>query len=180
MRALALDFTRDRPRLQAWSVALLALGVLALALVLGRAALLRGEIQTLSSELQAAQQTGLRSSRDLQPAAGDAAALAREVAQANQVTASLNLGWSALFRQLETIRVSGVTLLALQPETAAGVRRLRITGEARRLDAALAYVTQLATTAGFANAHLASHEVLADKGGSTIQFVVVVDWGAAP
>lgn len=180
MRPLHLDFVRDRPPLQAWSVVLLCLGVLAAGTVLVRSANLYADIEALKHDLAPERQatSGLRGDAPL--GADDAAALAREVAQANQVAASLNLAWPTLFKRLESIRVRDVSLLAIQPDSGGGGRRLRITGEAPSLDSALAYVSQLAAPSGFGNAYLASHERVTEGGRAVIQFVAVAEWLALP
>lgn len=180
MRLLHLDFVRARPPLQAWSVVLLGLGVLAAGTVLVRSAGLYAEIDALEHGLASESQASPASRGDGPLGADETAALAREVAQANQVAASLNLAWPALFKRLEAIRVRDVSLLAIQPDSGGGGRRLRITGEAASLDSALAYVAALAATSGFGNAYLASHERVSDGGRVVIQFVAVTEWLASP
>lgn len=177
MRPLHLDFLRDRPPLPVTSVVLLIVGIAAIVAASTHVAVTRRQVDGVSAALE---QATARSRAVPQSSPVDAAASARDGAEAAQVAAALNLDWPALFHQLERVRVAGVTLLAIQPETSSAGRRLRISGEARRLDAALAYVSQLAAMRGFANGHLASHEVLADQGGNVVQFVAVVDWMAPP
>lgn len=177
MRRLHLDFLRERPPLTATGVALLVLGSIAIVAALVDVAVLNRDVDAAAAAL--ARET-VRRDADVPRGPVDTATLPRDAAEAAQVAGALNLAWPALFGQLERVRVSGVTLLAIQPETSSAARRFRIGGEARRLDGALAYVSQLAATRGFANVHLASHEVLADKGGEAVQFVAVVDWVPLP
>ncbi len=120
--------------------------------------------------------------------AADAAALATQLAAAQAVAARLNQAWPALFRKLETVRVPGVMLMAIQPDTggsgaggASGgtgdTQRFRLVAQAPRYRAALDYVGALTATPGLAGAHLSAHEVLATTTGSTgVQFTVQVEW----
>lgn len=186
MRAIDLDFV-PRPRLHGGVAALLlAAGLLALALALVRVVALKTELDHLGAELDDAQRAASHQRRPLKPTAGtsaDSDSLAPELAQANAVVASLNLGWASLFKRIEAIKQPGVTLLAVQPESGT-VRRLRLSGEARRLEDALAYIAQVAGTPGFDNTHLVSHEAVADLGpggaGNTgtvrLRFALVADW----
>ena len=180
MHNIDLDFAQ-RPGLHRGVAAgLLALGLLALLAAGLRVATLQTQIGHLAAEIDDAQRANRHERRPLQPtSAADKEATARELARANQVVASLNLGWSGLFKRLESIQLPGVTLLAVQPESGTA-RRLRLSGEARRLEDALAYVKQLASTPGLRNAHLVSHEVLQDGGRPTLRFVLVADWAGQP
>jgi len=177
MRRLHLDFLRERPPLPAASLVVLVLGGIAMLAALADLMALNREVDAASAALAGA---SVRAQADVPRGPVDGEALARDAAEAAQIAAALNLAWPVLFRQLERIRVNGVTLIAIQPETSSAARRFRIGGEARQLDSALAYVAQLAETRGFANVHLASHEVLADRGGSALQFVAIVDWMPPP
>jgi hypothetical protein len=180
MRRLRLDFAQAPARSLGWAAALLALGLLALGLALLRLATLGAQVDRLAAEVDDAQRATRHEHRDLAPASGeDQEALARELARANLVVASLNLGWTALFRQLESVRVPGVTLLAVQQDAAAA-RRIRLSGEAARLEDALAYVARIAGTAEFGNAHLVSHEAVVDGDRRAVRFAVAMDWAGQP
>lgn len=176
MRAIELDFARPSALPRGVAAALLVAGLVALAVVLLHAANLRTQIDQLAADLESAQRAARHERQPLKPASGaDRDALVQELARANRVVASLNLGWGALFKQLEAIQLAGVTLLSVQPE-AGNTRRLRLGGEARRLEEALAYVRQVATAPGFANAHLVSHEVVSGGPRPALHFAFVVDW----
>jgi hypothetical protein len=75
--------------------------------------------------------------------------------------------------------VPAVTLLALQPESGVA-KRLRLSGEARRLEDVLDYVKRLGAAPGLRNAHLVSHEVLVDGPRRAVRFALVVDWVEQP
>jgi hypothetical protein len=90
------------------------------------------------------------------------------------VLAQLNLPWDALFRELEAAAVDGVSLLAIQPEP--GAAQVRIGGEARTYDAALAYVARLESSERFANVFLLSHEVRTGAPQRPVVFSLVADW----
>jgi hypothetical protein len=180
MRRLDLDFAHDGPPVRPLGLALLAIGIAAVIAVLSHLTWLNRDLERVAAQLSDAMETERRTRRAAEPTAAEAASLARDIAEANQVAASLNVGWPGLFKRLESVRVPSVSLVAIQPETGGAGRRFRVTGEARALAAALSYVSLLAGTSGFANVHLASHEVLADKAGASVQFVVSLDWLPSP
>lgn len=97
-------------------------------------------------------------------------ALAAEVLRANAVAARLQVPWEALFTDLELAAGEGVTLLGLEPE--GGLRRLRITGEARRFEDLTQYLRRLEGTPALHNVFLTGHE-LRDRG---LTFTLTADW----
>lgn len=180
MHRLDLDFARKpgpEPRLAA---ALLALGALALGATLWHTLAVRAEVQRLAAQVADAQQARTGPRAALRPAAAGADEATRaELQRAQQVVVSLGIGWGALFRQLETQRVAGVTLLAVQRE-GGNTKRLRLSGEARRLEEALAYVAQVSQAPGFSNVHLVSHEAAAEGERPVLRFALVADWVGQP
>lgn len=117
--------------------------------------------------------------RELPPireAAIDSKVVAQEIQQANLVLAQLNLPWDTLFRELEGAAIEGVTLLSIQPEVGAG--QVRIAGEAKTYETALAYVARLESSERFANVFLTSHEVRATSPQRPVAFALVADWSA--
>ena len=179
MRTLDLEFSRPQGLNRVAATACLAAGVLALAVVLLRIGMLNAEIGQLTNSLDDARRAGRHDRLPLTQSAQDKENTARELERANLVVARLNIGWAALFRQLEAVQMPTVKLLALQPESGAA-KRLRLSGEARRLDDALDYVKRLGAAPGLRNAHLISHELVVDGPRRAVRFALVVDWLEQP
>lgn len=177
MRPVELDFAQAPPLPRRQSLALLLAGLLALAGVLAWLGTLNAELATLRQAIDV--QRGAEQGRLAAPAAAANEAERQELQRAQQVAASLNRRWGALFRQLEAVRVPGVTLLAVQPE-AGGSRRWRVAGEGRRYEDVLAFVRQLAAAPGFAGVHLVSHERVQAEGREAVHFTVLAQWAAEP
>jgi hypothetical protein len=176
---LQLDFVHRGATAPAWAWLLCAAASVACAGLWWQGSRLRAEADTLAAaQARAAPAPAGDALRRLD--APTQARLARELLQAQQVAASLNLPWAALFARLEALKVPQVSLLSLQPE-AATARRIRITAEARRLEDALDYVAQAAATPGLANVHLVSHETAAEGERAVLRFALTLDWvGAQP
>ncbi|MFT3819941.1 MAG: PilN domain-containing protein [Rubrivivax sp.] len=181
MRALDLDFARPPGPGRLRSALWLGFGAGALALVLWGLQRLDADVTRLAAQVDEAEHASRRERQPPRLAAADDEATRQALQRAQQVVAALNLGWGALFQRLEQLRQPGVTLLAVQREAGQGQgRRLRLSGEARRLDDALAYVSRLAASEGFANVHLIGHELQADGARQTVQFTLLADWVAPP
>lgn len=180
MRRLDLDFARRPGPDRGLAAALLAAGTLALGAALWHTLAARAEVAQLNARVAEARQAHSHPRAALRPAAPGADEATRaELQRAQQVVASLGIGWGALFRQIETQRVAGVTLLAVQRE-AGSTKRLRLSGEARRLEDALAYVAQVAQAPGFAHVHLVAHEAAAEGERPAVRFALVADWVGQP
>ena len=180
MRPLQLDFVKPGGPHRGLAAALLLVGVVALAGTLLHAARLRAEVARMTAAAQDSERAARQGRQALGPVSAAAdEATRQELAQARLVAAALGLDWASLFSRLEGQRVAGVTLLAVQRE-AGSTKRLRLTGEARRLDEALAYVSQLSGAPGFSNVHLVSHETVGQGERPAVQFALLVDWGAQP
>lgn len=175
MRPIDLEFCRPQGPHRGAATTCVAAGGLALVAVLLHLVVLNSEIGELRSSLDEAGRASRHERLPLSPTADDSAATARELQRANLVVASLNIGWAGLFKQIEAVQLPAVTLLALQPESGVA-RRLRLSGEARRLDDVLDYVKRLGSAPGLRNAHLVSHELVVDGPRRSVRFALVVDW----
>ena len=175
-RAVRLDFVSARPPSA-------VLGILLLAAGLGGAAWMgmgyRGvaaETEALESRIADLRRMGRREMPPIRTTAVDPKVLGQEIRQANAVLAQLNLPWDALFRELESASVEGITLLAIQPEV--GASQVRISGEARTYETALAYVAKLEESERFANVLLTAHEVRTNAPQRPVVFSLVAEWSA--
>ena len=175
-RAIHLDFLTTRPRSASMGLVVLLAGLAAIAAVLVEYRALGQETAVLETRIADFRRMSRRELPPIREAAMDSKALAQEIRQANQVLAQLNLPWDALFRALEGASIPGVTLLAIQPEV--GASQVRIAGEAKTYDVALAYVAKLEASERFANVFLTSHEVRANAPERPVVFGLVADWSA--
>lgn len=175
-RALRLDFLTDRPKPDSTGLVVLFAGLAALTAVGVEYRAVSAETAALEARIADFRRMTRRELPPIREAAIDSKTLAQEIRQANVVLAQLNLPWDALFRELEGAAVEGVTLLAIQPEVGSG--KVRIAGEAKRYDAALAYVAKLESGERFANVFLTSHQVRANAPQRPVVFELVADWSA--
>lgn len=168
MAAPDLDFLPPSPLARWWGHGVLALGV---------AACLLAGLRYLQAE--AARDAALA---QLQPAAtrqeppAVPRALQVDVEAAQAITATLALPWDVWFQTLESVRVPGVFLTALQPE--GGGRRARIAGQAGTLAQALAYVDALERTPGFDRVLLVDHAVQEGAVPPQLRFTLTAEWEA--
>jgi hypothetical protein len=169
---LHVEFGRPAPVLRAGDLAWLACGVAALGISLWQYGQVAGQSAELRSVLAEADRFSQRQMAPaFDPNRPDARALAADVARANAVAARLQVPWDALFSDLEVAGGEGVTLLGFEPE--GGMRRLRISGEARRFEDLTQYLRRLEGTPAFRNVFLTAHE-LRDRG--LLTFTLTADW----
>ncbi len=173
MRTLELDFLNPRrPRTRLGLLVLVA-GVAATLAVGFRAQSLADQAQVLSQRVGDSRKVARRDVPADGAPARDPKLVAQEVLRANAVLANLAVPWDALFGELEAAASGNVALLAIQP--AAGGRKVQLSGEARRFDDLLAYISRLEGTAGFANVFLTEHE-LRGGGERGVTFTLTADW----
>jgi hypothetical protein len=79
----------------------------------------------------------------------------QRIERANRVIDELAVPWGRLFQSIEAADTAGTELTLLRPD--ARERSLRLGGEARSMDALLAYVERLAAQPGLSHVHLVSH-----------------------
>ena len=102
------------------------------------------------------------------PALKGSGTSAEQVRSVNQAIRRLNYPWNDVFAALGTAATPNVALLELVPEFASGV--IRITAEARSMDAALSYPKRVAGYEAIRSAVLVKHELQA--AGKAVRFVV--------
>jgi hypothetical protein len=84
--------------------------------------------------------------------------------------------WPRALGALEAARNADIALLSL--DTDAGQRRSRVGGEARNIDAALAFVSRLHAAPPVAGAVLVAHESLGGGERPRVAFTVQIEWRA--
>jgi hypothetical protein len=172
MRALDLDFARRRSGGPAgW--AMLIAGVVAAALLVVAGQRYEEELVQHRSVVRRAEQALPGAGR---PAASAAEAKAQEavLAEVRRVGALLDLPWAELFAALESIGVADVALLSLSPD--ARKQQVRISAEARNLEAMLDFHHRLEQTAAFRDVSLINHEIVEQAPERPVRFNLAAGW----
>ncbi|NTV94330.1 MAG: PilN domain-containing protein, partial [Thiobacillus sp.] len=94
-----------------------------------------------------------------------------------QVLNQLALPWDRLFSAVEESSGADVALLVMEPDTLKGL--VRIGGEAKHLDAALAFVKQLGAHPIFTRVALQNHQVQQQDPQKPVRFSLVAAWSEA-
>ncbi|CDF83427.1 hypothetical protein PKB_2080 [Pseudomonas knackmussii B13] len=173
MRALALDFQPRRPALAAWAT--LALGVLVVLSVGSAGFWLQHRSQGHEQRLQHSERRlngGDSMSAPL--SAADSRAQQAALAEMKRVSAQLRRPWEQLFGMLETLPREDIALLALAPDARKG--QVRITAEARDLEAMLAFHQRLEASAELSDVSLLNHEVKVKQPERPILFNLLATW----
>jgi Tfp pilus assembly protein PilN len=174
MRALMLDFQPQR-RSGSLSWSLLAAGLaLTLACVLvqqhvsEQSAQQQGHLQTTQRVL-----TGDTSGKvSLTPA--QIREQAQNLAEMRKVSQQLRRPWERLFAMLEAMPRDDIALLTLTPDARKG--QVRISAEARDLEAMLAFHQRLEASDELSDVSLLSHEIVANVPEHPVQFNLSASW----
>jgi Tfp pilus assembly protein PilN len=171
MRRMHLDFVQPHARRTALGFVLLVVGAAAVYLILTQYLAQQRETIELEGRIADAQRAVRREMPRLRVAGGRV--LAQEVRVANAVIEHINIPWDRLFRELEAATGADVALLAIQPDPGTG--QIRISGEARKLDAVLEYIRRLEARDGLSNVLLLGHE-LKDTPSRPVAFTLSAEW----
>ncbi|MCY1406283.1 hypothetical protein D3C76_607100 [compost metagenome] len=174
MRALMLDF-QPRRRASALGWSLLLVGVVVAAAGLWTHLQLDAQAQQAHGRLRQAQG---QLHGDGQGSTGLSAAESREqasrMAEMRRISAQLRRPWENLFAMLEALPRDQVALLALTPDARKG--QVRISAEARDLEAMLEFHHQLEASAELSDVSLLNHEVDAKSPEHPVQFNLQASW----
>ena len=173
MQRLHLDFQQPHARRNGMGALLLLVGAVAAALALAHQYRTARDTTQLEERVADARRLARRAMPPLDARVSRGRALAEEIRDANAVIERMNVPWDALFHELEATEDEGVALLAIQPDAA--TRQVRISGEARKLDAVLGYVARLEARQGLRNVYLVGHEVR-DTPRRPVAFSVSAEW----
>jgi hypothetical protein len=175
MRALDLDFRRDGSKAK-WP------GGLLLAASLAAGLFLFNEYRQIEAEAGAAE-ASLRAAgpaarkKPAPPRAGaDLQKTALEVKRASEILARLKLPWNELFVSVESANVPDVALLGVESDTEK--RRVKISAEAKDLQAMLDYLRFLHTQPTLTEIYLQSHQYQQQDPQHPVRFVLSADWTA--
>ena len=174
MRALMLDFQpRRRASPLGWS--LLAGGVVLVLSCIVIQQHLSEETEQQQGHLQPAQRvlTGDTGSKvSLTPA--ETREQAQNLAEMRKVSQQLRRPWERLFATLESMPRDNIALLTLTPDARKG--QLRISAEARDLDAMLDFHRRLEASDELSDVSLLSHEIVANVPEHPVQFNLSATW----
>ena len=173
MRRLDLEFQPRHSGPTAW--ALLALGGAVLALLVLAQQHLVNEQVALEDRVH---QLELKLGRRPATAAPQSSAVIRQqaerLAQMRSVSLQLQRPWQQLFAMLEAMPQEDVALLSLTPDARKG--QVRISAEARNLEAMLQYHQRLERSEQLSDVSLLNHEVLGGQAEHPVRFNLIATW----
>ncbi|MDN7140009.1 pilus assembly protein [Pseudomonas sp. JQ170] len=173
MRRLELDFQPRRTGLGAW--ALLLAGA---SLVLGATLLQQGfgqQQEALEQQLQQVErQLGKRPEAVTSLTPAQSREQTEKLAQMRSVSQQLQRPWERLFNMLEGLPQDDVALLTLTPDARKG--QVRISAEARDLEAMLAFHKRLEASGELRDVSLLNHEIVAKQPEHPVQFNLSATW----
>jgi hypothetical protein len=177
MNSLGHDFVRTRPTTPLLAVLLFVAGALCMAAVM-EDKLSRDEVvESLQARAEKLKAT-LRHASARPPAV---AAAGNDVDTANAVARRLSARWGGFLAAIEAAQSDsdGVALLAVEPD--AGRGDLRLTGEAKNMEALVGYMKTVADGTTISRLRLVSEKVKDAGGARSLEFVVEGRWqsGAA-
>jgi hypothetical protein len=174
MRALDLEFQPQRRGSKlGWT--LLSLGVVLSVSVATGAHVIGEEIHEQQGRLGHAQK---KMQVHTGPVAGLTPAQQREqevrLMEMKQISAQLRRPWERLFAALEILRGKDIALLSLSPDARKG--QVRISAEARDLEAMLTFHRQLEDSPELSDVSLVNHEIVANSPQKPILFNLLATW----
>jgi len=177
MKPVAINFTWQPDR-RAERVGFLLLALaLPLALWVGwEDAELHADLESRQSELQRLQRAPDKIRTTLSPETKERQRNELKVAQG--VIDRLDTPWGVLFAAVDSAFDDQVTLLNVEPEPER--REIRLTAEAKDMQAMLAYVRQIGQSPVFREAYLASHQINQQDPLRPVRFIVNARWVVPP
>ncbi|CAG8863242.1 hypothetical protein PS627_00178 [Pseudomonas fluorescens] len=173
MRALDLEFQPRRSSPLAWT--LLAMGIGLLLVLLVAQHLWQAEQQALEAQvLRLEQQLGRRPAGSTPQDTTANREQAERLAQMRNVSQQLQRPWEQLFSTLERLPQDDVALLTLTPDARKG--QLRISAEARTLEAMLQFHKRLESIDQLRDVSLLNHEINAKQPEHPVQFNLSATW----
>ncbi|ANQ85256.1 hypothetical protein dqs_2222 [Azoarcus olearius] len=168
-RALALDFVPVARRNGAVSWTLLAVGAACSVLAMSDYSAGRDELAARERTL-----AGLRAARRDAPRAVAAPLAPAEREAWQRISGRLTADWSGIFAALARVRDGDVAWLEVGVEAEGGANGgLRLTGQARSLDAVFVALARVAAEPALAGAVLVSHEAVVADGVPLVRFTLM-------
>lgn len=173
MRRLQLDFQPRRTALSAW--ALLGVGA---SLVAGAIVVQQNFNQqqtAVGQQLEVFErQLGKRPERAVSLTPAQSREQTEKLAQMRSVSQQLQRPWERLFSMLEALPQDDIALLTVTPDARKG--QVRISAEARDLEAMLAFHKRLEASGELSDVSLLNHEIIAKQPEHPVQFNLSATW----
>ena len=100
--------------------------------------------------------------------------MAQEIKHANDVLNQITLPWDKLFQAVEWSSGKDVALLTIEPDAEKHV--VKISGEAKNIEAVLNYVRHLSDQEIFNSVYLQSHQVQEQNPERPVRFALIATW----
>lgn len=173
MRRLELDFQPRRTALAAWALLGLGASLLAGVIVLTQGfdqqqADLDHQVDVLERQL------GKRPEHTSTLTPAQSREQTEKLAQMRSVSQQLQRPWERLFNMLEAMPQDDVALLTLTPDARKG--QVRISAEARDLEAMLTFHKALEASGELRDVSLLNHEIMAKQAEHPVQFNLSATW----
>lgn len=174
LRPLRLDFSkRPSRRPSLWGSVALGVGLLACTATGFDYLAAADDLAVLQHRRVSLERQGNRQPSGLQPQT-EAAASERAMGQIADAARQLRRPWDLLLRDLEGAVDDSVALLSIEPDAAR--QQLRITGEARHLDDALAFARRLENARSLQRPTLTGHQSRQGDGEPVVVFTILSGW----
>lgn len=170
MRQLSLDFARTA-RAHPLAYLLLVLASLAVAALFSYHGSVTDQIARTRTALEKTEAPPRQSARDSQRETKE---MEQRLQNAQLVLGQLSVPWEKLFRALEAVMEDDVGLLGLNPDAAK--KQIKLSAEAKNLEAMLSFHRKLAENPAFTDVSLAEHDVLQQDPQQPVRFGVTATW----
>lgn len=171
MREVVLDFQPSRPGLL--SIVLLVAGLALGADAWWEDSALRHQLEEVESRLAQAKRVAERRDTGQRDSRPENVFSAEEGKALRQAIGAIRIDWERLYRSIDQATGEDIGLLAIRPSVAG--RSVQISGEARDMAAALAFVEALRREP-LAHATLLSHQVKQNDPQHPIVFEIAATW----
>ena len=104
--------------------------------------------------------------------------MAQEIKHANEVLSQITLPWDKLFQAVEWSSGKEVALLTIEPDAEKHV--VKISGEAKNIEAVLNYIRHLSAQDIFKSVYLQSHQVQLQNPDRPVRFALAAAWKETP
>jgi hypothetical protein len=170
MRQIALDYLR-RPPAHISTYALLLVGGVAMAVAANHYRTLTVELDARHAAVQQSR-SAARSVANADPRASKD--LAERMYAAQVVRSEIGVPWEGLFKALESVDEKDVALLGLSPDAAK--KQIKLSGEAKNLEAMVSYHRKLSGHPAFSEVSLSEHDLVQKDPQQPIRFTATATW----
>lgn len=178
MHMLRLDF-HDTRRPASWPNRLLLLsGIVVTALLAYQFIVIQNSIDTLVSQRSMLERTSHHSARQFHLSPEQAQSLRAEIKDAKSVLSQLSLPWGQLLKDIGASQQNQVALLSIVPDVPK--RTIKISGEARDLNAVLDYVQSLQKAKSLGSVYLQNHQIETRSAQQPVRFTLLATWLVKP